>query len=143
MTRLKAKRKTIRSAFIYGAVTAVVLTCLGMYSLLASLTIWQTLLLLSGSLIVIWTILFTVLEMLRLAKQSNSGGNQAVIEDEDLEFPRVVVVHPATGDPYPHHEHYAESGGLDQGQLTSQLPESAPLFIELIRRRRRNKRRVS
>ena len=140
MTRLRAKRKTIRSAFIYGAVTAVVLTCLGMYSLLAGLTIWQTLLLLSGSLIVIWTILFTVLEMLRLAKHSNSGGSQAVIEDEGLEFPRVVV-HPATGDPYPHHEHYAESGGLDQGQLTSQLPESSPLIVELIRRRRRNKPR--
>ncbi len=140
MTRLRAKRKTIRSAFIYGAVTAVVLTCLGMYSLLADLTAWQTLLLLAGSLIVTWTILFTVLEMLRLARQSNAGGSQALIEDEELDLPRVVVVRPSTGDPYPHHEHYAESGGLDQGQLTSQLPES-PLIIELIRRRRRNKPR--
>jgi len=100
-----------------------------MYSLIAGLTAMQTLLLLSGSLIVTWTILFTVLEILRLA------GRSRIVEDEDLEIPRVLIVQPSTGDPYPHHEHYAERGGLDQGQLTSHLPESTPLIVELRRRR--------
>jgi hypothetical protein len=106
---LRLKGETIRSVFVFGVVTAVVLTCLGMYSLIAGLTAMQTLLLLSGSLIVTWTILFTVLEILRLA------GRSRIVEDEDLEIPRVLIVQPSTGDPYPHHEHYAEKGRTGSG----------------------------
>jgi hypothetical protein len=134
-----AKRKTIHVAFTYVVVTAVVVTCLGLYSLLAALTRWQSLVLLSGSLVVVWTIVFTILEMRRLAAVSGNSGQAADDEEEGLDFPRTVIVQPPTGEPYPHHEHHSESPGLDQGQLTSQLSDSTPLISEFIRLRRRNR----
>ncbi len=135
-----AKRRAVRTAFVFVVVTAVIVTSIVIYSLVAALTSWESLVLLMGTLVVVWAIVFTILEMYRLARLPKDG--QAVIENEDdLEFPRTVVVQSPTGEPYPHHEHYPESPGLDQGQLTSQLPDSRPWIGELIEIWRRKKLR--
>jgi hypothetical protein len=136
-----AKRKAVRITFVFVVVTAVIVTSIVSYGLMAALTSWESLVLLMGTLILVWAIVFTILEMYRLARLPKNGSGQAVIEDEDdLDFPRTVVVQPPTGEPCPHHEYYPESPGLDQGQLTSQLPGSTLWIGELMDIWRRKKR---
>lgn len=119
------KREKSLMIFVCGGLTAVTVTCIVLYALVADLGLFQALLLLGGCLLVLGAMLFTFLEVRRLARGSNRrpGPN---VEEADPDASRVVVIEPPTGEPYPHHEHHVGSPGLDQGQLTSQLPDPPP-----------------
>lgn len=119
------KRERSRVIFVSGALTALTVTCIVLYSLVADVGLSQTLLLLFGCLLVLGAMLFTFFEIQRLVRFSNRGSGPSV-EDRDPDAARIVVIDPPTGEPYPHHEHHTGSPGLDQGQLTSQLPDSPP-----------------
>jgi len=131
-------RKASRVAFAFAVVTAIVITCITLYSLVAGLTRFEAVVLLLGSLVVIWAVIFTFFEVGRIASRSNSISGQ---EEVDLDAPRQIVIQPPTGHPYPHHEEIAGSGGFDQGQLTSRLPDIG--FRLSWRRRKKNLPRAS
>lgn len=114
-------------AFLYGVAAAIAATGVIVYSLIASLNWWQTSLLLIGCVLVVWTVVFSVLEM-NWGDRNKKGEAKSLNEEPDPYASRTVVIGPPTGEPYPHHEDHAESPGLDQGQLTSQLPDSLPFF---------------
>ena len=88
---------------------------------------------LTGCLIVGWAILFSVLEVRRLGQTAKERADEA-LEDANPYSSRIVVVEPPTGERYPHHEDHAESPGLDQGQRTSQLPDSMPFIDRFLSR---------
>jgi hypothetical protein len=121
---------------MYAVASAVVATCIILYSLMAELSGWQSLVLLLGVLVVVWAIIFSFLEVRRIASRSQkiTGPDEAV----DPDAPRRVLVEPSTGDPCPHHENHNGSPGMDQGQFTSQLRGETPL-IEFLQRRARKK----
>jgi hypothetical protein len=131
-------RRKSRIAFVYVGATAVVATSIVLYSLVAGLTATQGLSLLLGVLIVVWTIIFTFLEVGRIAARSKTiaGPDEPV----DPDAPRRVIVESATGHPYPHHEDHVGSAGRDQGQLTTGLPDQTPFIGELLRSDRRKER---
>jgi hypothetical protein len=123
-------------AFLYVVVAVGAISTAMLYSVVAGLTWWQDLLMLIGSLILGWAILFSVLEVRRSASTPEDRAKQAFQED----YPdRIVVVDPPTGDPCPHHEDYPQSAGLDQGQLTSRIPDSTP-FVDRFLNRPRGKK---
>jgi hypothetical protein len=119
------KREKSRVIFVCGAVTALTITCIILYTLIEDLGGSRTLLLLVGCLLVLGAILFTFFEVRRLAEVSD-GYSGPSGEAADPDASRLVVVEPPTGEPYPHHESHIGSPGLDQGQLTSQLPDALP-----------------
>jgi hypothetical protein len=123
-------RKKSRIAFIYAVITAVTVTCIFLYSLMAGLARSQSVLLLIGCLIVVWAIVFSFVEVRRLAAGPHSSDKELV----DPDGPRRIIVEPPTGEPYPHHEQHAGSPGQDQGQLTSRLPDDTPTLGKLFRR---------
>jgi len=131
-----AKRRTSRVTFLYGVATTVVATCIVLYSLVAGWSGFQSVLLLVGSLIVVWAIVFSFLEVGRIASRSEKITGPDEVVDPDA--PRKVIVAPPTGHPYPHHEDHVESAGLDQGQLTSRL-SGTPSVGELFPRGRHKK----
>jgi hypothetical protein len=116
-------RKASRVAFTFVVASAVVITCITLYSLVAGFSRFETLFLLIGSLIVIWAMIFSFFEVRRIATGSKSISGH---EKMDPDAPCVVIVEPPTGHPYPHHEEHAGSAGFDQGQLTSRLPDLFP-----------------
>ncbi len=126
-------RRTSRLAFIYVAITAIVATCIVLYCLVADWSRSQTLLLLGGSLVLVWAILFSFLEVGRIAARSSRI--IGLDEDVDPDAPRIVIVEPPTAEATPHHETHAGSPGLDQGQLTSRLPDHTPSIGDVLRRR--------
>ena len=83
--------------------------------------------LLIGCLIVLWAIIFSILEVCRIAGGSRSIRGEPSEEGIDPDAPRTVIVEPPTGEATPHHEDHLGSEGLDQGQLTSRLPDTLPL----------------
>ena len=113
-------RKASRVAFAFAVVTASVITCIALYSLVAGLTRFEAISLLIGSLVVIWAVIFTFFEVGRIASRKKSISGH---EEIDPDAPCNVVIQPPTGHPYPHHEEIAGSSGFDQGQLTSRLPD--------------------
>ncbi len=133
-----SKRKTSQVAFIYAVVTAVVATCIVLYGLTADWSRFQTALLLVGSLAVVWAIAFSFMEVGRLASRSEKITGPDELVDPDA--PRIVIVEPPTGEATPHHEFHTGSPGLDQGQLTSNLPDHTPLLGKLSYRGRRRER---
>jgi hypothetical protein len=120
--------------FLYVVMSTVALTCTVMYSLFAGLAWPQSSLLVIGSLIVAWAAVFCFLEVHRDGRTAKNSARKAFEEDRDLYASRTVTVAPPTGEPYPHHEEYAESAGLDQGQLTSQLSGSTPFVDRFLSR---------
>jgi hypothetical protein len=124
-------RQKSRIAFTYAVATAVPVTGIVLYSLIADWSRSQTLLLLIGSLIVVWAIVFSFLEVGAIAARSKNITDPDEVVDPDA--PRRVMVAPPTGEPYPHHEHHVGSAGLDQGQLTSRLPDHTPSLGSLLR----------
>jgi hypothetical protein len=127
-------RRASRVAFIYVVVTAVVATCIILFSLMAELTRWQSVVLLAGVLVVVWAIIFSFLEVGRIASgwKRIRGPEEAV----DPDAPRRLVVEPPTGHPYPHHEEHEGSAGFDQGQYTSRLRDELPSIRSLLRRKK-------
>jgi hypothetical protein len=118
-------RKTSRVAFTFAVISAVAITAITLYSLFAGFTLFETLFLLLGSLVVTWAMIFSVFEVRRIASHAKSiSADISQQELVDPDVPCVVIVQSSTGDPCPHHENHAESPGLDQGQLTSRLPDS-------------------
>jgi len=130
-------RKSSRVVFIFGVLGALVVTGVSLYSLAADLDRMQTTILMLGCLVVTFAIIFSFLEVRRIAHRSKSIGGE--ISGVDPDAPRRVIVEPPTGEATPHHEFHPGIGGLDQGQLTSRL-SGTPRFAELFhwgRRRRR------
>ena len=124
-----------RFAFLYVVIAAGALASAMIYSGIAGLTLAQTILAVIGAVVVGWAILFSILEVRRLAKTPAEAA-QALEEASNPYTPRTVVVDPPTADPYPHHEDYTQSSGCDQGQLTSRIPDTTPLIARLLGRRR-------
>ncbi|MGP0076289.1 MAG: hypothetical protein ACLPWF_30605 [Bryobacteraceae bacterium] len=114
-------RKTSRVTFTFVVASAVVITGITLYSLMAAFTRSETLLLLTGCLILIWAMIFTFFEVRRIAARSKSISER---QQMDPDASCIVIVEPPTGHPYPHHEDQAGSAGFDQGQLTSRLPDT-------------------
>jgi hypothetical protein len=114
-------RKSSRVAFTFVVASASAITCITLYSLIAGFSRFETVFLLVG-----------FFEVRRIASGSNSIAER---EAPDPDVSRVIVAGPPTGQPYPHHEHYPESAGFDQGQLTSRLPDQPPVRIRLPWRR--------
>ncbi|HEX5229043.1 MAG TPA: hypothetical protein VFW44_15105 [Bryobacteraceae bacterium] len=125
-------RKSSRVAFTFAVISAIVITCVTLYSLFAGLTKFEAIFLLAGSLVVIWAVIFSFFEVGRIANRSKSISGT---EEVDPDAPRTVVIEPPTGHPYPHHEEIAGSGGFDQGQLTSRLPDLPSVSFRLSKRR--------
>ena len=121
--------------FIYVVLSAVAITCVVAYSLIASLGWLQSSLLFIGSLLVAWAIAFSFLEVRRAARIAKNGAEEPSKVEADLYASRSVAVAPPTRDPYPHHEDYVESQGFDQGQLTARIPDSTPLIPKSLRPR--------
>jgi hypothetical protein len=119
-------RKSSRVAFTFVVASAIAITCITLYCLMAGFTRSEALFLLIGSLIVIWAMIFSFFEVRRIASRSKTISE---CDETDPDGSRVVIVQPPTGHPYPHHEEHVESAGLDQGQLTSRLPEMPPFEI--------------
>lgn len=126
-----------RFAFLYVAISAVVVAGAMTFSGIAGLTRGQTALLLIGTLIGAWATVFSLLEVRRIARAASHRTDLA--EGANPYTSRTLIVNPPTGEPYPHHEYFTESQGFDQGQLTSRLPDATPL-IESFLGRRRNKK---
>lgn len=129
---LQLKRGEEKFAFLYVFISAIVLGGVMTYSGIARLSWWQSLLMLFGCLIGAWATIFSFLEIYRLGRTS-AGAAPEVFEKEAPSRPLPVA--PPTGEPYPHHEYFAESAGFDQGQLTSRLPDATPLIEALLHRR--------
>ncbi len=132
-------RKKSRVLFAFGSATAVAVTCLVLYSLTAGLSLLQASLFLVGSLIVVWAGLFSFFEVRRIA----SGRSTSICLDGsddgiDPDTPCVVMVEPPTGEATPHHEDHLGSEGLDQGQLTSRIPDTFPIAVTPTRAREPN-----
>lgn len=127
-----SKRTESRVLFTYGLATALVATAIVLYSLMAGWSREQTLILLVGTLIVVWTIIFSFLEVRRIAarKKSILGPDDVV----DPDAAREVIVHGPTAEATPHHEAHIGSPGLDQGQLTARLPDQTPSLGNLLHR---------
>lgn len=126
-----AKRKASRVAFTFVVASALVITVVVLYSLAAGWDFFQGLWLTLGVLVVVWAIIFSILEVRRIAAREKSIVGPADIVDPDA--PRKVIVEPPTGVATPHHEMNPGSEGLDQGQLTSRL-SGTPTPRELFRR---------
>jgi len=124
-----------RFAFLYVVIAAGALASAMIYSAIAGLTMWQTILAVIGAVVVGWAILFSVLEVRRLARTPAEAA-QALEEASNPYTSRTVVVEPPTADPYPHHEDYTQSSGFDQGQLTSRIADTTPFIGRLLGRRR-------
>lgn len=123
-------RKRSRLLFAFGTATAVVVTCIVLYSLVAGLSLLQASLFLVGSLIVVWVSLFSFFEVRRIAAgRSTSNWLDGSDDRIDPDAPRVVIVGPPTGEATPHHEDHLGSEGLDQGQLTSRIPDTFPIAV--------------
>lgn len=128
------KRRASRVAFIYGVVTALAVTGIILFTLIAGWAWRQSLFLTIGVLVVLWALMFSLLEVKRLS--SRSPGILGPKEIVDPDAPRRVPVQSSTGEPEEHHEFHPESPGMDQGQLTANLPEALPLVGEVERRHR-------
>lgn len=116
--------------FLYGALSAVAVALAIIYSVFAGFS-WQHCLLLSiGAAVVGYSIAFTFAELYKSDKTKKVSAAEAA-KEEEVYAPRPVSVSPPTGDPYPHHEDYTESQGLDQGQLTARIPGTTPFVGEL------------
>jgi hypothetical protein len=94
----------------------------------------------SGISLVVWGIIFTVLEVRRIAGISMAHRTRDEVEAYQNRRP-AVLVQPPTGEACPHHEDHAESPGLDQGQLTSALQGTTPLIDRLLQARQRRTNR--
>ncbi len=97
-----------------------------------------------GSLIVVWAALFSFFEVRRIAADRSPS---SCLGDSDHgidpDAPRVVIVEPPTGEAIPHHEDHLGSRGLDQGQLTSRIPDTFPTAVTPTGARGRNKAKAN
>lgn len=122
-----------RFGFLYVVIAAGALASAMIYSGLAGLTWWHSMLMVVGAVAVGCAILYSILEMRRLAQTPHEAA-KAAEKAANPYRPRTVVVDPPTADPYPHHEDYEQSSGFDQGQLTSRIADTTPLIGKLQRR---------
>ena len=104
-----------------------------MFSLLAGVS-WQVCLMLILAVAALTGgVAFTLMRMhsLGLPQQASSPEGVARQRPPDPNRSDKMLVTQAAyqSEPYPHHEHYPESAGEDQGQLTSHLSGSTP-FLE-------------
>jgi len=113
--------------FRYVVAIAIGEVYLGIFSLFLGLTKWQSALVLGGGAILIWSILFTFLEVQRIERAS-----RGLPEEFVPKVKRIIVVGSPTGEPYPHHEDHPRSPGMDQGQLTSRWAGNTPLIDWLL-----------
>ncbi len=129
-------RKGARVTFLFVVISAIAATCITIYGLAAGYSMFQGAILGVGCMIVLWAIIFSIMELQRLARRSKRiGGHESGF---DPDAPRRVIVEPPTGEATPHHEQHGGSPGLDQGQLTARSPDLSP-FSEWFHGRRKHK----
>lgn len=121
-----------RLAFLYAVIAAAAVAFVMTISGVAGLYWWQSVLMLIGTVVVGWAVLFSVLEIGRLGKGKDQPEE---LDDVDAYPSRRIVVAPPTCDACVHHEDYVESRGFDQGQLTSRIPDGTPFIEEMLRGR--------
>lgn len=126
-----------RFAFLYAVIAAAAIASAMIYSGIAGLAWWQSVFLVIGTVIVGWAILFSILEVRRLAQSPEERAAEALEEGPNAYPARTLTVDKPTGEPYPHHEDHTESPGFDQGQLTSRIPETTPFIDKLVGPERR------
>ena len=129
--------------FLYVVISAVAVGCSGIYSLITGLAWWQTALVMIGGLLGAWAILFTFLELRRVAQTQNDNAQEAPNKEENPYVSRTIVVLPSTGMPYPHHEDYPESAGLTEEQLVSRLPNKTPIIEDYLDRHAKEKQTLA
>jgi len=117
-------------------------TCLLIVSLMTGIGWWRSLIVAIGAVVLIWGILFSILEIRR-----NAGLARTERTAEELEAfrnpHRQVTVEPPTNEATPHHEDHPGSEGRDQGQLTSHWPVPTPLVDRLIHSEHSGKKETS
>jgi len=122
-------------AFLYVVISIVAVACATTYSWIAHLAWWLGLPLAVLCVIAGWAVVFSFLEVRRLAQSPTARAEEAGKFEPNIYAPRALAVRPETGDATVHHEFYAESQGFDQGQLTSQLPDTTPFIDRFLSRR--------
>jgi hypothetical protein len=108
-----------------------------MFGLLVGVSWPMCLMLMGAAAVLIGGAAFTLLKMHTLALPQDWAKRYDLLDanrsvELRLRAQRQMPVKPVDEyEPYPHHEHYPESAGEDQGQLTSHLPGSTPFLEEL------------
>ena len=124
-------------AFLYVLTAVAAIAWATTYSWIAGLAWWLAVPLVIGCVIAGCAVIFSFLEVRRLARSPKDTAEEARQEEPNPYGPRTLVVRPETGDAQVHHEYYPESAGLDQGQLTSQISGSTPFVEEFLNRRKK------
>ena len=125
-------------AFLYVLIAVAAIAWATTYSWIAGLAWWLAAPLVLGCVIAGCAVIFSFLEVRRLAQSPKQAEEEAHVEKPNPYAPRTLVVRPETGDAQVHHEYYPESAGLDQGQLTSQISGSTPWVEEFLNRRKKS-----
>ena len=120
-----------RFTFLYVVIAAAGVAFVMTVTSLAGLGWQHRFLMLTGVLIVGGAILFSALEIRRLTQTEEERARDTADAARTAYPAGDAVVEPPTAEACPHHEDHVESPGLDQGQLTSQLPDDTPLIAEL------------
>ena len=126
-----------RMAFQYVLVLLPIVVLIAGFGMMAGLRGWETLLWAVAGCLLVGAGMFTCFEVRRLTAATSNGQQGSEEQDVDQYPKRVLIVQPPTGEPYPHHEHHAESAGFDQGQLTSRIPGSTPLVGDFLEKKDR------
>jgi len=126
-----------RFAFLYVVIAAGATASAMIYSGIAGLAWSRSLLMVIGAVVVGWAVLFSVLEVRRLAQTPDEAAKAREDASNPYSARTVVVVEPPTADPYPHHEDYVQSSGFDQGQLTSRIADTTPFIGKFEKRGRK------
>lgn len=117
-----------RTWFPYVVVTAIAASAIATIAAMTGLHVWEAVIWTTGACLFLGMLIFTFVEVRRLAGISKSNAQRELEENEaDRDACHIVIVGDPTGEPYPHHEDHEGSAGLDQGQLTSRLPDWTPL----------------
>jgi hypothetical protein len=124
--------------FEYLLPTIAAATMAMVYGLLVGVS-WPLCLMLMGAMaVLLGGMTFSLLKMHRLALPRDRAARYDLLDPNRYAELRLraqqqmlLKTQPADDEPYPHHEHYPESAGEDQGQLTSHLSGSTPFLQDL------------
>lgn len=137
MTDIKkeASSKAAVSLFISLLAMAVTVMLAIILTLAARISDQERVIVVAASALIAGGIVFSLMELYGQGKEETERKRMAEIEAfearlalERARAERDMVELPLATEPYRHHENHAESPGMDQGQLTSNLPGTTPFF---------------
>lgn len=129
-----------RSEELLGMIAAATLALL--VGLVEGLSLPDCLILVMGAAVITGGVIFTILEVHRLASPAGAPVTQPEHPSAHglsafANLGRAMQPVAESTEACPHHEYYPESPGQDQGQLTSRWPSSTPSLREFLRAYRR------